>query len=116
MDLQQVRRDLAEHLGGSALPVVTDTKSAQPPCVLVGPVTQVEVETACAYQVTIPVMLIGRRPAGEANLAVIDAWLPQVLAAAQEVAEVSEALLGTIEVSQGDLPAYLIETVHVVKE
>lgn len=122
VDLEQLRQDLAADLR-TALDtptgvtfVTTDPASVHPPCVLVGAVTVMEAAGACAWQVELPVLLVGKAPASALNVAYLGKNLGALLTALGGIAELGDVELTAVEFGGGELPAYLVTTVHAVKE
>lgn len=116
MDLNDARTALVVALGSTGVRVATDPAGAHAPCLLVGPVAEVEVVGACAYTVQVPVHLVAQAPATDRAVTWLAATLPAVLAALHPVAEVTTATLTSVNVGQGDLPAFEMPCLVTVKE
>lgn len=114
MDLAPVRAQVAADIAAAtSLAVSLDPKKAQAPCVLVGPITEVEVGGPCAWSVTLPVWIIAPAPGDQRA---VDYLAERVTDVMDVLPEVSSATLGAYNVGQGDLPAYEITTTVVAKE
>lgn len=113
MDLSAARGQVALDLASTGLRVATDPKHAHAPCVLVGPVTEVEVGGLCAWSCEIPVWLIAPAPGDQRA---VDWLAANVTAVIDALDEATTATLGTTDVGQGDLPAYEIISTYVAKE
>lgn len=104
MDLSTLRSDLAADLASTGLHVSTTPKHAHAPCVLVGPITEIEVAGQCAWDVELAVWLIAPAPGDAKAVDWLAAHITDVLRVCGDVT----ATLGSIDVGQGDLPAYEI--------
>lgn len=114
MDLAPLRAQVAADIAAATtLRVATDPSKAHAPCVLVGPITEVETSGQAAYSVTIPVWVIAPAPGNQAAVDVLARHITDVMDALPEVTSV---VLGTTNVGQGDLPAYEATTTVVAKE
>lgn len=114
MDLAPIRAQVAADLtAATTLRVATDPKNAHAPCVLVGPITEVEVGGLCAWSVTVPVWIIAPAPGDQKAVDLLAQHVTDVIDALPEVTSV---VLGTYNVGQGDLPAYECTTTYVAKE
>lgn len=112
MDLSTVRASLAADLAATGLDVATNPKHAHAPCVLVGPITDVEVAGSCAWDIQVPVYLIAPAP-GDSKA--VD-WLAQHITDVMVLCGDATATLGTYNVGQGDLPAYELTVSITAKE
>lgn len=113
MDLSAVRSRLAADLSATGLRVSVDPRNVNAPCVLVGPITQVETGGTSAWSVEVPVYLISTAPGDAKSVDWLAAHVTDVINA---LPEVNEALLGTYETSQGDLPCFQMTATYVEQE
>lgn len=116
MNLNEARSSLVDALATTGLRVATDPAASHAPCVLVGPVAEVEVVGSCAFTVSLTVHLIAQAPANDKAVTWLAANLPAVLAALLPACEVGVATLATIDVGQGGLPSFDIPTSLTIKE
>lgn len=114
MDLAPLRAQVAADIAAvTTLNVATDPKSAHAPCVLVGPITEVESGGVCVWTVTVPVWVIAPAPGDQRAVDLLAGHVTDVMDA---LPNVSSAVLGTYNVGQGDLPAYEVTTTVMAKE
>lgn len=114
MDLSTTRAEVAASVAAATtLRVATEPRQATAPCVLIGPITEVETGGSCAWQVTIPVWIIAPAPGDQKAVDLLASHVTDVMDA---LPEVSSAVLGSYNVGQGDLPAYEVSTTVLVKE
>lgn len=114
MDLSTVRTQIADDLrAATTLQVATNPASAHAPCVLVGPITEIETAGNCAWSVEVPVWIIAPAPGDQKAVDFLAKHVTDVMDA---LPEVRTANLGSYEVGQGPLPAYEITAIVVAKE
>lgn len=113
MDLSVIRAQIATDLAGVGLPVATTPSSAHAPCILVGPITEVETAGRCAWSCDVPVWVIAPAPGDQKAVDLLARYITDVMDA---LPEVRSASLGSINVGQGDLPAYEVTAVVITRE
>lgn len=114
MDLAPLRADLAAAIAAATtLPVATDPRAAHAPCVLVGPITDVERDGPCTWHAELSVYILARSPGDARAIDFLASHVTDVLSACGDE---SSATLGTYDAGQGDLPAYQITTTLLGKE
>ena len=114
MDLSPLRAELAQAIAAATtLPVATDPRGAHAPCVLVGPITDVQRDGPCTWLAEVSVYVLAPAPGDARSVDLLAAHITDVLGACGDE---SSATLGTYDAGQGDLPAYQITTTLLGKE
>ena len=111
-DLSAERATLVVALEATGLDVADDPKKAHAPCILVGPITDVEKAGPCAWDCTVTVWLAAPAPGDAKAVDWLAANVTDVMAACGD----SNATLSTLNVGQGDLPAYELTVNITAKE
>lgn len=108
MTFTATRDDLADELIAAGLPsVTTDPATANPPCVVVAPWTNISPAGPCAWDADLDVWLIHPAPAGAAAVAWLESQLPAALGVVSPSAT-DPAEFTTYPHQSGPLPAYRI--------
>jgi hypothetical protein len=114
VDLSVARTSVADDLAVTGIRVATDPAKAQAPCVLVGPITRIEVGGPDVWHCEIPVWLIAPAPGNDRAVAWLAEHVTKVMAALGY--EVTTATLGSYDVGQGALPAYEMTVTYLAEE
>lgn len=113
MDLALLRAELADDIrNATTLDVTSNPKHAHAPCVLVGPITNVERDGTCAWEIEVPVWIIAPAPGDQKAVDFLAKHVTDVLSACGD----ATASLGTYDVGQGPLPSYECQVTLVGKE
>lgn len=109
----EARTDVATALAAEGFTVTTDPATVNPPCAVVGPITNVRRETSCGYVAEVTVYLVAPAPGGATSLAWLESNLGAFLAAVRPDTE-TDVVLGTFSHATGELPAYQTTTQSVI--